>query len=221
MNMKAYIAEFIGTFSLVLVGLTAAVLNLELSSIGLAFGLILMAMIYTLGNSSGGHFNPAVTFGMALTKRLSWKDFGLYIIAQLLGSLFAVLCLVPFIGSLDNLAANQVLTDFGVQTDLLVLLLALLVEVIATFIFVFVILRVTKEKTLHMVSGLIIGLTLTALIYFTGNLTNASINPARSIFPALFQGGKALNELWIFIIGPMIGAFLASVAAPYFDSENS
>lgn len=220
MTLKAYVAEFIGAFALVLVGLTAAITNLELSSIALAFGLTLMMMIYALGRISGGHFNPAVSFGMALTKRLSWIDFGFYILAQLLGSLVAVLCLVPFVGSLSNLAANQINGDFGGQTGLLVLLLGVLVEAIGTFVFVFVILRVTKESSLKSLSGLIIGLTLTALIFFAGPLTNAGFNPVRSIFPALFEGGKALEQLWIFIVGPMIGGFLAAVAAPYFDEVS-
>src|SRR5690554_6297092 len=220
MKLKAYLAEFIGAFALVLVGSTAAVLNLELSSIALAFGLILMAMIYAVGSTSGGHFNPAVSFAMALTKRLSWKDFGFYSLFQLLGSLIAVLCLVPFVGSLSNLGANQIFGDFGGQPTVLILLLGLLVEVIGTFLFVFVILRVTKEPNLKNLAGMIIGLTLATLIYFAGPLTNAGFNPVRSIFPALFQGGKALEELWIFIVGPMVGAFLAAVAAPYFDSEE-
>ncbi len=220
MNLKAYVAEFIGAFALVLVGLTAAITNLELSSVALAFGLILMVMIYAVGRISGGHFNPAVSFGMALTKRLSWKDFGFYLLAQLFGSLIAVLCLVPFVGSLTNLGTNQINGDFGGQTGILVLLLGVLVEAIGTFIFVFVILRVTKESNLKSLAGLIIGLTLTALIFFAGPLTNAGFNPVRSIFPALFEGGKALEQLWIFIVGPMVGGFLAAVAAPYFDEVS-
>lgn len=219
MKFKAYMAEFIGTFALVMVGSTAVVINLELSSIALAFGLIVMAMIYSVGATSGGYFNPAVSFAMALNKRLTWKDFGMYALFQLLGSLIAVLCLVPFVGNLSTLGANQIFGDFGGQTNLLVLLLGLLVEVIGTFLFVFVILRVTKQPDLKSLVGLIIGFTLTALIYFAGPLTNAGFNPVRSIFPGLFQGGEALEQLWIFILGPMIGAFLASVAAPYFDQE--
>lgn len=220
MNFKVYMAEFIGAFALVLVGSTAVVLNLELSSIALAFGFILMAMIYALGSVSGGHFNPAVSFAMAITKRLSWKDFMFYALFQLLGSLIAVLLLVPFVGDLSELGANQIFGDFGGQTGLLVLLLAVLVEVVGTFLFVFVILRVTKDANLKNLAGMIIGLTLTALIYFAGPITNAGFNPIRSIFPALFQGKEALEQLWIFIIGPMIGAFLAAVAAPFFDQES-
>jgi len=220
MNLKAYVAEFIGAFALVLVGLTAAITNLELSSVALAFGLTLMAMIYAVGRVSGGHFNPAVSFGMVLTKRISWKDFGFYVLAQLSGSLIAVLCLVPFVGSLTNLAGNQINGDFGGQTGVLVLLLGVLVEAIGTFIFVFVILRVTKESSLKSVVGIIIGLTLAALIFFAAPLTNAGFNPVRSIFPALFEGGKSLEQLWIFIVGPMVGGFLAAVAAPYFDEPE-
>lgn len=217
MKLKAYIAELIGAFALVLVGSAAAVLNPQLFGVALAFGLILMAMIYAVGSTSGGHFNPAVSFAMVITKRLSWKDFGFYAFFQLLGSLFAVLILVPFVGNLTNLGANQILVDFGGQTGVLIFLLGLLVEVIGTFLFIFVILRVTKEPNLKTIAGMIIGLTLATLIYFTGPLTNAGLNPVRSIFPALFQGGTALEQLWIFILGPMIGAFLAAVAAPYFD----
>ncbi len=221
MKIKAYTAEFLGTFALVLVGSAAGVLNLSLTSIALAFGLILMAMIYAVGGVSGGHFNPAVSLGMALSKRISWKDFMFYVTAQLLGSLVAVLLLVPFIGDMGNLAATKILHDFGGREEFLVLMLALLVELVATFFFVFVILRVTTKKENSQLAGLIIGLTLAALIYFSGPFTNASINPARSIFPALFEGGKALNELWIFIVGPLVGGFLAAMVAPFFDEKEA
>lgn len=221
MKIKSYMAEFMGAFALVLVGSTAAVLNNELSSIALAFGLILMAMIYAVGKVSGGHFNPAVSFAMLLTKRMNVKDFGMYVLFQLLGSLIAVLCLVPFVGDLSNLGANEIFVDFGGQTTLLILLLGVLVETVGTFLFVFVILRVTKNPDLKNLAGLIIGLTLTTLIYFAGPLTNAGFNPIRSIFPALFQGGTALEQLWIFIVGPMIGAFLAAVAEPFFDETET
>lgn len=218
MKLKAYLAEFLGTFALLLVGLSAGVTNLELTSVALAFGLTLMFMIYAVGSISGGHFNPAVSLGMAFSKRLSWKDFGFYVLFQLLGGLFAILCLVPFMGGMNDLASTKVLVDFGGSDSLMVLLLGLLVELVATFIFVFVILRVTSQKELSKLAGLIIGLTLAALIYFAGPLTNAGLNPIRSLMPALFEGGIALEQLWIFIVGPLVGGFLASVFVSYFDS---
>src|SRR5690554_1906311 len=107
MKIKSYMAEFMGAFALVLVGSTAAVLNNELSSIALAFGLILMAMIYAVGKVSGGHFNPAVSFAMLLTKRMNVKDFGMYVLFQLLGSLIAVLCLVPFVRSEERRVGKE------------------------------------------------------------------------------------------------------------------
>lgn len=221
MKIKAYMAEFLGTFALVLVGSSSGVLNLSITDVALAFGLILMAMIYALGSVSGGHFNPAVSLGMALSRKITWKDFMFYVVSQLLGSLFAVLLLVPFVGDMGNLATTKILHDFGGRTDFLVLMLGLLIEVVATFFFVFVILKVTSKKENNQIAGLVIGLTLAALILFAGPFTNASINPARSILPALFEGGKALNELWIFIVGPFVGAFLAAMVSPFFETKET
>src|SRR5690606_11935709 len=218
MKIKLYIHEFIGTFVLVLIGCGAGVLNLELSSIGLAFGLILMAMIYTFGASSGAHFNPAVSLAMAIRKRLSWSDFAFYTIAQVLGGIVASLVLVGFLGN-SSLAANSL---GGInETGAMLLLLGVLVETVVTFIFITVILKVSKDKGLAPVAGLIIGLTLTALIFMSGPLTNASLNPARSIGPALFSNDvNALPQLFVFILGPMLGGVFAAILNPYIDKAE-
>lgn len=212
MKLKAYFAEFFGTFALVLIGCGVAISTYIPSqgilTVALAFGLTVSVMIYAVGGISGGHFNPAVSFAFALSHRIRWKDFGMYVLFQLLGSLLASILLVGFFNT-TNLAANEVLI-FRNNNIAFEYLIAILVEIVVTFIFVFVILTVTsKPDNKH--AGLIIGVTLTLMILLSGSLTNASLNPARSLFPALFQGGNALNEVWIFIVGPLLGSMLSTM----------
>ena len=208
--MKKLVCEFVGTMMLVLLACGVAVAT-EVHYLGtaLAFGLVVIAMSYTIGSVSGCHINPAVSFGMALTKRMSWRDFFEYVIAQLLGAITGAALLGVILQSYSSLGAN---TFNGTGTTVWI---ALLVEIILTFIFVLTVLNVTDKKENGHATGVIIGLTLTLVHLFGIPFTGTSVNPARSFGPALLQGGLALNQLWVFIVAPLIGAMLASLFYRY------
>ena len=216
MSAKKYLSEIIGTFVLVFMGCGAAILlGVDPSgghlAVAFAFGLSIVAMAYAIGGVSGCHINPAVSLSMLLDKRLSATDFICYVISQVIGAILAALVLHVMIRSFGivdltgGLGSNGVANAGGVGG-------AIIVEIILTFIFVLTILSVTSnEKTAHM-AGLIIGLTL-VFVHIVGiPLTGTSVNPARSLAPALFAGGTALSDVWVFVIGPFIGAILAAVA---------
>ena len=202
--MKKYIAEFIGTFVLVLVACGVAVVTgANIVATAIAFGLVIVAMAYSIGNVSGCHINPAVSFGMWLSKKMSCKDFVWYVVLGVL------------LGSFDALGAD----GFGTGHLATNAWLAILVEVILTCIFVLTILGVTSKKENSSISGIVIGLSLT-LVHLLGiPFTGTSVNPARSIGPALLQGGEALSQLWVFIIAPLIGAAIASLIYKYVIEE--
>lgn len=207
--MKKYLAEFIGTFVLVLFGCgVAAVTGCAFPEAGyvataLAFGLCIVAMAYSIGNISGCHVNPAVSLGCLLTGRMSGKDFIGYVIAQVLGAIAGAAVLMALIGTEKGLGCNGLYNgSIG---------LSLLVEVILTFVFVLVILGVTSKIGNGKLAGLVIGLTL-VLIHLLGiPFTGTSVNPARSIGPALFMGGDALSCVWVFIVAPLVGGALAAL----------
>ena len=206
--MKKYIAEFIGTFVLVLVACGVAVVtDANVVATAIAFGLVIVAMAYSIGNVSGCHINPAVSFGMLLTKKMSCKDFCWYVVAQILGAIAGAAVWGVLLGSFDALGAD----GFGAGHLATNAWLAILVEVILTCIFVLTILGVTSKKENSSISGIVIGLSLT-LVHLLGiPFTGTSVNPARSIGPALLQGGEALSQLWVFILAPLIGAAIASL----------
>lgn len=207
--MKKYLAEFIGTFVLVLFGCgVAAVTGCAFPEVGyvataLAFGLCIVAMAYSIGNISGCHVNPAVSLGCLLAGRMSGKDFIGYVIAQVLGAIAGAAVLMALIGTEKGLGCNGLYNgSIG---------LSLLVEVILTFVFVLVILGVTSKIGNGKLAGLVIGLTL-VLIHLLGiPFTGTSVNPARSIGPALFMGGDALSCVWVFIVAPLVGGALAAL----------
>ena len=216
--MKKYVAECIGTFVLVLFGCgSAAIAGGTLGTLGIAFafGLSIVAMAYVIGDISGCHINPAVSFAMFLSKRMDGKDFVCYVIAQIVGAIAASAILmliinVSTLGPVSETGLGQ--NGFGANSAVgLNMAGAVIVEVILTFVFVFTILGVTSnEKTSHL-GGLVIGLTL-AFVHIMGiPLTGTSVNPARSIGPALFAGGEALSQLWVFIVAPLIGAAIAAL----------
>ena len=228
-GMKKYLAEVIGTFTLVFFGCGTAVVcggftggvengYLGVVAIALAFGLAIVASAYAIGPVSGCHVNPAVSLSMLLSKRLSAADFVGYVIAQVIGALagsallkFVILssaALSPIDGIVQGLGQNGFAAASGLGLDLTG---ALVVEVVLTFVFILTILSVTSsDKTSHM-AGIVIGLTL-AFVHIIGiPLTGTSVNPARSLAPALFLGGTALSQVWVFIVAPFIGAFLAAV----------
>ena len=223
--MKKYIAEFIGTFTLVFFGCGTAVVcggftggigtgYLGVVGIALAFGLAIVAAAYAIGSVSGCHVNPAVSLAMLITKKLSGADFVGYIIAQVLGA-FAGSGLLKFIvSSSDALSVANGLgqNGFAAYSGLgLSLYGALVVEVILTFVFVLTILGVTaSDKTSH-VAGIVIGLTLTFVHIIGIPLTGTSVNPARSLAPAVFVGGDALSQVWVFIVAPFVGAAIAAL----------
>jgi len=206
--MKKYIAEFVGTLVLVLVACgVAAITGGNLVPTALAFGLVIVAMAYSIGNVSGCHINPAVSLAMLITKKMNVKDFIGYIVAQILGAIAGSSLLGVLLGSFDSLGANGY-GAFGQLAD--TVWIALLIEVILTFVFVTTILGVTSKKENGHVTGVVIGLTLT-LVHLIGiGFTGTSVNPARSLGPALLQGGEALSQVWVFIIAPLIGSTLAA-----------
>lgn len=207
--MKKYLAEFIGTFVLVLFGCgVAAVTGCAVPEAGyvataLAFGLCIVAMAYSIGNISGCHVNPAVSLGCLLAGRMSGRDFVGYVIAQVLGAIAGAAVLMALIGTEKGLGCNG-LYEGSIG-------LSFLVELILTFVFVLVILGVTSKIGNPKLAGLVIGLTL-VLIHLLGiPFTGTSVNPARSIGPALFMGGDALSCVWLFIAAPLAGGALAAL----------
>ena len=208
--MKKLVCEFVGTLVLVLIACGVAVAtDVHYLGTALAFGLVIVAMAYSIGNVSGCHINPAVSLSMAMTGRMSWREFCQYVIAQILGAIAGAALLGVILRSFGALGAN---TYNGTTVTVWI---ALLVEVILTFIFVLTILGVTDKKENGHATGIVIGLTLTLVHLFGIPFTGTSVNPARSIGPALLQGGTALSQLWVFIVAPLVGAALASLFYKY------
>ncbi len=212
MNKKLF-AEALGTMTLVLMGCGAAVLNggagsvAAVLTIAFAFGLSIVAMAYTIGGISGCHLNPAVTLGFMLSKRMEAKEGVLYMIAQVVGALVgsAILYSMTSAMGIEGTGAN------GFAEGLLIP--AFIAEVVFTFIFVLVILGSTdSSNSAPQFAGLIIGLTLVLVHIVCIPVTGTSVNPARSIAPAVFAGAEALSQLWLFIVAPFIGAALSALA---------
>lgn len=212
--MKKYICEFIGTFALTFLACGVATIvgcntPAGIVATAFAFGLVIVTMAYSIGGISGCHINPAVSLAMLIDKRMDKKDFGFYILSQILGAFAGSLLLGLVLGELSNLGANgynNVLPSGYVVTPFI----AIIVEVVLTFVFVFTILSVTSKKENAQVSGIIIGLTL-ALVHLIGiGITGTSVNPARSLAPAVLQGGTALCQVWVFILAPLVGGALAA-----------
>ena len=223
--MKKYLAELIGTFTLVFFGCGTAVVcggftggtgggYLGVVAIALAFGLAIVASAYAIGSVSGCHVNPAVSLSMLLTKKLSGKDFCGYVIAQIIGAFLGSALLKFIISSSTYLSINGGLGQNGFESLSamgLSLSGALVVEVILTFVFVLTILGVTSSEKTASVAGIVIGLTLTFVHIIGIPLTGTSVNPARSLAPAVFVGGEALCQVWVFIVAPLVGACLAAL----------
>lgn len=207
--MKKYICEFVGTFVLTLVGCGVAVVTgANVVATSLAFGLTIVAMAYSIGNVSGCHINPAVSLSMLMTKKLTVKEFIYYVVAQVLGAIAAAAVLGVLLSSFATLGANTYGGAGQLATNVWI---ALLVECILTFIFVTAILGVTSKKENGAVAGIVIGLTLT-LVHLLGiRFTGTSVNPARSLGPALLMCGTALKQVWVFILAPLVGSALASL----------
>lgn len=216
--MRKYIAEFLGTFMLVFFGTgTVTVAKGGVLAIGLAFGLAITVSAYAFGGISGGHFNPAVTTAMLINRRIDAKQAGAYVISQILGAIVASAAIRSFVGAL-GLATNSLgQTDFSKINSGM----AFFVEALITFLFLMVILNVTSAAHGNSdFAGLIIGITLAFLIIVALNLTGGSLNPARSIGPALFAGGTAISHLWVYILAPEVGAILAAYCSRVLGSED-
>lgn len=227
--MKRYISELIGTMVLVLFGCgSAAIAGSVLGNLGIAmaFGLSIVAMAYVIGDISGCHINPAVSIGMWIDGRLEAKDLLFYIIFQCIGAIIGIAILVAIINSAPSLGGYLTTglgqNGFGTASSVgLNVVGAILVEIILTFVFVFTVLGVTKKAENATVAGIVIGLTL-AFVHIMGiPLTGTSVNPARSLAPALFIGGQALQQVWVFILAPIVGAVIAGLLHKGLISEDA
>jgi aquaporin Z len=221
--MKKYIAEFIGTFVLTFMGCGAAVFTGNLLTIAVAFGLSIVAMAYSIGNISGCHVNPAVSLAMFLNKKMSQDDLIFYVIAQVAGAIVAggVLKLITALRegtTVERIGANgfDKYSEIGLNAGG-----ALIIEVILTCIFVYVILEVTSKAEFANIAGIVIGLTLTFVHIVGINLTGTSVNPARSIGAALFSGTDALAQVWVFVLAPLVGAAAAAFLFKFMHSEQN
>ena len=218
-NINRGIAEFIGTFWLVLGGCGSAVLaagfpdvGIGLLGVSLAFGLTVVTMAYAIGHISGCHLNPAVTLGLWAGGRFAAKDIPLYIIAQVLGATAAAFTLyVIASGNADySLAANGLAANGfdAASPGKYAMATAFLVELLLTFFFLFVIMGVTDGRAPAGFAPLAIGLMLTLIHLISIPVTNTSVNPARSTGPAIIAGGVALHQLWLFWVAPILGGLL-------------
>jgi len=227
--MKKYIAEMIGTMVLVLMGCGSAVFAGSVAGtvgagvgtlgVALAFGLSVVAMAYAIGGISGCHINPAITLGVFLSGRMSGKEAGAYMIFQVIGALIGsgILCALVSTGAHDGPTLTGS-NGFGEGE----MVQAFIAEAVFTFIFVLVVLGVTSEKKGNSsLAGLAIGLTLVLIHIVCIPITGTSVNPARSIGPAIFQGGEALSQLWLFIVAPFVGATISALVWKYFECEIS
>ncbi|HBG40501.1 MAG TPA: aquaporin [Porphyromonadaceae bacterium] len=212
--MKKYFAEMIGTGVLVLMGCGAAVFagagqpfdSVGTLGVAFAFGLSVVAMAYGIGSISGCHINPAITLGVFLSGRMSGKDAALYMVFQVIGAIIGssiLWFLAKDSGSTTTLTGANGFAD-GQAT------VAFVAETVFTFIFVLVVLGVTAKNGLTSFAGLAIGLALVLVHIVCIPITGTSVNPARSIGPALFEGGAALRQLWLFIVAPFLGAAIAA-----------
>ena len=214
--MKNYISEFIGTFAMIFCGTGAMTIN-EITGgdvthvgIGITWGLIVMAMIYAFGEISGAHFNPAVSIAFAHAKKFSWKEVPKYIFFQVAGAFAASLLLMWLFPKSELLGATIPTVDVW---------RAFVLELILTFFLMVVIINVsTGSKEVGMMAGIAIGSVVLLEALFAGPITNASMNPARSLAPNIVSGN--IKELWLYILAPIIGALLAVLSCKFVKHEN-
>lgn len=220
--MKKYLAECIGTFVLVffacgtavVVGCSGASGDAAYLMTALAFGLVIVAMAYSIGNVSGCHINPAVSIAMLVSGKMSVKDFAGYVAAQFAGAIAGAGCLKAVLGEKAGALGTNALFNGSVGASLII-------EVVLTFVFVLAILGVTSKPEYSQVAGLVIGLSLT-LVHILGiAFTGTSVNPARSFGPALFVGGEALSSVWVFIAAPLVGGVLAALCWKALSGEKA
>lgn len=221
--MKKYLAEMIGTMVLVLMGCGSAVFagavqpfaSVGTLGVAFAFGLAVLTMVYTIGKISGCHINPAITLGMLLSKGISGKDAGMYMVFQVIGAIIGSSIL--YILAKDS-GSVTTFTGANGYTNVLP---AFVAETVFTFIFLLVVLGSTSKGANTKFAGIAIGLALVLIHIVCIPITGTSVNPARSIGPALFQGGEALSQLWLFIVAPFLGAAIAAVVWKGIDTEEA
>ena len=224
--MKKYFAELVGTFVLTFLGCGAAVAlgcgaenTAAIVGTAMAFGLSVIAMAYTIGGISGCHINPAITLGVFLNGGISAKDCGMYMLFQVIGAILAAAVLAGIVATDPSIVIT---TATGANACAFGAANGLIVEIVLTCLFVLVVLGATSKTNgaTNNFAGLAIGLSL-ILIHLVGiNYTGTSVNPARSIGPALFEGGKALSQIWVFIVGPLVGGALAAGVWKIIDTEK-
>ena len=215
--MKKYLAEMVGTFVLTFLGCGAAVAlgcgsdTASIVGTAIAFGLSVVAMAYTIGGISGCHINPAITLGCFLTGRMNAKDCGMYMLFQVIGAILAAACLYLVVSTAGEGAI--ITTSTGANACSYGTTNGLIVEIVLTALFVLVVLGATSKTNgaTNNFAGLAIGLSL-ILIHLVGiHFTGTSVNPARSLGVALFEGGWALEQLWMFIVAPVLGAIVGAI----------
>ena len=227
--LKKAFAEAFGTMMLTLFACGVAVFTGSTLTTALTFGLVIVLMAFVIGRISGCHINPAVSFAMLIRGKMTLKEFLVYVAAQFVGALIGSLLLAAFLRSFSNLGANVIqdaLTNKSYELDVWSYVLGFLVEVVLTCIFVTVILHATDEKyhdTKY--AGIFIGLALMFVHLLGIGLTGTSVNPARSFAPALLQAftkdTTSLQQVWIWILGPMVGGGLAAILYPLFIGKES
>ncbi len=216
-SIRKYLAEFIGTFVLVFFACgTAALVGVDAANgsgyllTALAFGLVIVAMAYSIGNVSGCHINPAVSIAMLVSGRMNISEFIGYVVSQFLGAIAGAAVLMAMVGKETGLGANALFNNNVASS--------IIIEIILTFVFVLAILGVTSKTENSSVAGLVIGLSLT-LVHILGiSFTGTSVNPARSFGPALFAGGDALTNVWVFIVAPLVGGILAALVYTFLSA---
>ena len=241
-NLKKYVAELLGTFALVLIGCGSAVIaggNIGFFGISFAFGLTVLAMVYAIGPISGCHINPAITIAMLVAKKIESKDAMFYIAFQCVGAIIGAAVLLAIVSGAQNYklvddgAGGAEWAEYDLDEDGLgqngyedgspsnyTIGAAFVAEVVLTFIFLLVIFGATSEKAPAGFAGIAIGLSLVFIHLIGIPVTGTSVNPARSLGPALFVGGDALSQLWLFWVAPIIGGAIAAFLWVFFFEES-
>ena len=222
-------AEFLGTFVLVFVGCGAAILDagnkgIDFLGVAVAFGVAVMVMVYAVGAISGGHFNPAVTVGLAMARRFPWTDVVAYVITQVVASIVASLVLLGVANGQKGFSAKDsgfASNGYGDHSPAQYNLFAvLLVEIVLTAVFLYVIIGATDVRAPAGFAGLAIGFTLVIIHLVSIPVSNTSVNPARSTGPAIMQHGWALGQLWAFWLFPLVGALIAGASYRFIVGEH-
>lgn len=218
MNIKALVAEFVGTFTLIFVGVGAIAIGADLVGVALAHGLALAVMITAVAATSGGHLNPAVTIGLWAAGKFPASGIIGYIVAQLAGAFVAALLIKLALPSVATAVAGTgtPALGFGVSVGS-----AILLEAVLTFFLVFVVLGTAVDKRAPKLGGLLIGLTVTMGILVAGPITGAALNPARHLGPALLAGGEYIGQFWIYWVGPVVGGVLGAFVYKTFIEDSS